>query len=84
MCLCDIHILFKLNSFFSFSDAQSGGDADFSVYSAFQSHESEFDYLKSQEIEEKINKIKWLRQYNASNFLLATNGMYKSCMCTLL
>ncbi|XP_065184028.1 serine/threonine-protein phosphatase 2A 55 kDa regulatory subunit B alpha isoform-like [Sycon ciliatum] len=54
-------------------DYESGGDADFSVYSAFQSHESEFDYLKSQEIEEKINKIKWLKQCNASNFLLATN-----------
>ena len=53
---------------------QSGGDADYSVYSAFQSHESEFDYLKSQEIEEKINKLEWLKQYNASNFLLATNG----------
>ena len=32
------------------------------------------DYLKSLEIEEKINKIKWCRRQNASHFLLSTNG----------
>ncbi|KAJ3606000.1 hypothetical protein NHX12_028043 [Muraenolepis orangiensis] len=31
--------------------------SEYSVYSTFQSHEPEFDYLKSLEIEEKINKI---------------------------
>jgi len=36
--------------------------ADYNVYSTFQSHEPEFDYLKSLEIEEKINKIRWLKQ----------------------
>jgi len=46
---------------------------EYNVYSTFQSHEPEFDYLKSLEIEEKINKIKWLRQQNASHFLLSTN-----------
>ena len=40
----------------------------------FQSHEPEFDYLKSLEIEEKINKIKWLPQQNAAHSLLSTNG----------
>src|SRR5690606_24698221 len=39
----------------------------------FQSHEPEFDYLKSLEIEEKINKIKWCRRQNASHYLLSTN-----------
>jgi serine/threonine-protein phosphatase 2A regulatory subunit B len=43
------------------------------VYSTFQSHEPEFDYLKSLEIEEKINKIRWLKRQNAAHFLLSTN-----------
>ncbi|XP_041956266.1 serine/threonine-protein phosphatase 2A 55 kDa regulatory subunit B alpha isoform [Alosa alosa] len=45
----------------------------YNVYSTFQSHEPEFDYLKSLEIEEKINKIRWLPQKNAAQFLLSTN-----------
>lgn len=49
--------------------------SEFSVYSTFQSHEPEFDYLKSLEIEEKINKIRWLPKGNRFNcFLLSTNG----------
>ncbi|XP_016375903.1 serine/threonine-protein phosphatase 2A 55 kDa regulatory subunit B alpha isoform-like [Sinocyclocheilus rhinocerous] len=47
--------------------------AEYNVYSTFQSHEPEFDYLKSLEIEEKINKIRWLPQKNAAHFLLSTN-----------
>lgn len=47
---------------------------DYNVYSTFQSHEPEFDYLKSLEIEEKINQIKWLKRKNAANFILSTNG----------
>lgn len=47
---------------------------EYNVYSTFQSHEPEFDYLKSLEIEEKINKIRWLPQKNAAQFLLSTNG----------
>jgi len=39
----------------------------------FQSHEAEFDYLKSLEIEEKINKIKWCRKSSNSLMLLSTN-----------
>ena len=46
---------------------------EYNVYSTFQSHEAEFDYLKSLEIEEKINKIKWLRRKNEAHFLLSTN-----------
>lgn len=48
--------------------------SEYNVYSTFQSHEPEFDYLKSLEIEEKINKIRWLPQKNAAQFLLSTNG----------
>ena len=47
------------------------------MYSTFQSHEPEFDYLKSLEIEEKINKIRWLKRTNPANFLLSTNGLSK-------
>lgn len=46
---------------------------DYNFYNTFQSHEAEFDYLKSLEIEEKINKIRWLKKKNSSNFLLSTN-----------
>lgn len=49
------------------------------MYSTFQSHEPEFDYLKSLEIEEKINKIRWLKRKNQAHFLLSTNGMTIFC-----
>ncbi|KAF4791619.1 Serine/threonine-protein phosphatase 2A 55 kDa regulatory subunit B delta isoform [Turdus rufiventris] len=49
---------------------------EYNVYSTFQSHEPEFDYLKSLEIEEKINKIKWLPQQNAAHSLLSTNDAF--------
>ncbi|KAK8536995.1 hypothetical protein V6N13_041946 [Hibiscus sabdariffa] len=39
----------------------------------FQSHEPEFDYLKSLEIEENINKLKWCTSLNGSLFILSTN-----------
>ncbi|XP_050225435.1 serine/threonine protein phosphatase 2A 55 kDa regulatory subunit B beta isoform-like [Mercurialis annua] len=39
----------------------------------FQSHEPEFDYLKSLEIEEKINRVKWCATPNGSLFILSTN-----------
>lgn len=41
----------------------------------FQSHDAEFDYLKSLEIEEKINKIRWLRRWRGSSDMsvLTTN-----------
>ncbi|VDP05022.1 unnamed protein product [Soboliphyme baturini] len=48
-------------------------NTEYSVYSTFQSHEPEFDYLKSLEIEEKINRIRWLKRKNIAHFLLSTN-----------
>ncbi|CDK27339.1 unnamed protein product [Kuraishia capsulata CBS 1993] len=48
-------------------------NCEYRFYTEFQSHDAEFDYLKSLEIEEKINKIKWLKRSNTSNFLLSTN-----------
>ncbi|KAI3351728.1 hypothetical protein L3Q82_020563 [Scortum barcoo] len=55
------------------SKTEPFSQGEYNVYSTFQSHEPEFDYLKSLEIEEKINKIRWLPQQNAAHFLLSTN-----------
>lgn len=49
------------------------GDVEFKVLTEFQSHEPEFDYLKSLEIEEKINQIRWCKKQNNAHFLLTTN-----------
>ncbi|XP_077217108.1 serine/threonine protein phosphatase 2A 55 kDa regulatory subunit B beta isoform-like isoform X2 [Tasmannia lanceolata] len=46
---------------------------EFRYRTEFQSHEPEFDYLKSLEIEEKINKIRWCQTANGALFLLSTN-----------
>ncbi|WOL14137.1 hypothetical protein Cni_G22917 [Canna indica] len=46
---------------------------EFRYRTEFQSHEPEFDYLKSLEIEEKINKIRWCQTANSALFLLSTN-----------
>ena len=58
-----------------FYEIQKKG-CEYKFYTEFQSHEPEFDYLKSLEIEEKINKIKWCKRQNAAHFLLSTNGKY--------
>ena len=50
------------------SSAGGGGAAreergpafEYQLWHEFQSHEAEFDYLKSLEIEEKINCLRWL------------------------
>ncbi|XP_013655546.1 serine/threonine protein phosphatase 2A 55 kDa regulatory subunit B alpha isoform isoform X1 [Brassica napus] len=46
---------------------------EFGYKTEFQSHDPEFDYLKSLEIEEKINKIRWCQTANGALFLLSTN-----------
>ncbi|XP_026456865.1 serine/threonine protein phosphatase 2A 55 kDa regulatory subunit B beta isoform-like isoform X1 [Papaver somniferum] len=46
---------------------------EFRYKTEFQSHEPEFDYLKSLEIEEKINKVRWCQTSNGALFLLSTN-----------
>ena len=48
-------------------------DIEYRFYCEFQSHEPEFDYLKSLEIEEKINRIRWRRGRAGPLFLLSTN-----------
>lgn len=69
MSLCDLQSKGELEEL-----GDSGDSGEYNVYSTFQSHEPDFDYLKSLEIEEKINKIRWLPQQNAAHFLLSTNG----------
>ena len=49
------------------------GSAEYRFYTEFQSHEAEFDYLKSLEIEEKINQIAWCKRSGPSLMLLSTN-----------
>jgi len=53
--------------------AKSQGKVAYSFYTEFQSHEPEFDYLKSLEIEEKINCIRWCKNRGNGKFLLSTN-----------
>ena len=49
--------------------------SEYKFFAEFQSHDPEFDYLKSLEIEEKINKIRWCSKSSASHGLLTTNGL---------
>lgn len=56
---------------------------EFRYMTEFQSHEPEFDYLKSFEIEEKINKVRWVNHPSASRLILSTNDktikLWKVC-----
>jgi len=53
-------------------DRSKAGRHEYKFYLEYQSHEPEFDYLKSLEIEEKINKIRWCKS-NSLQLLLTTN-----------
>ena len=44
--------------------SQSQNHYEYRYLTEFQSHEPEFDYLKSLEIEEKVNKIRWIRRWD--------------------
>lgn len=48
-------------------------DAQYFFLAEFQSHEPSFDYLKSLEIDEKINSIRWCRGSMGCKMLLSTN-----------
>ena len=49
------------------------GSSEYRFYTEFQSHDAEFDYLKSLEIEERICQIAWCRRSGPSLMLLSTN-----------
>ncbi|XBW36530.1 hypothetical protein QEN19_002106 [Hanseniaspora menglaensis] len=55
------------------SKQANSSSCEYKFLTEFQSHDAEFDYLKSLEIEEKINKIKWCKPTNNSHFILSTN-----------
>lgn len=54
---------------------QQPDEQTYQLYTEFKSHESEFDFLTSMEIEEKINQIKWFpfSQHSLSQMLMTTN-----------
>jgi len=54
---------------------QQPDEQTYQLYTEFKSHESEFDFLTSMEIEEKINMIEWFPFSSAggSQFLMTTN-----------
>ncbi|BFG32538.1 serine/threonine protein phosphatase 2A 55 kDa regulatory subunit B beta isoform-like isoform X1 [Prunus yedoensis var. nudiflora] len=54
-------------------DFTSTQHPEFQFKTEFQGHEPEFDYLKSVEIEEKINKVRWCATSSGSQFMLSTN-----------
>lgn len=59
-----------------FKDTPTG----YAFFAEFQSHEPEFDYLRSVEIDEQINRIKWCKQSTSRDlFLLTTNGTFLCC-----
>jgi len=49
------------------------GGVEFQYFAELQSHMREFDYLKSADIEEKINAIQWLRPVGKNMFVVTTN-----------
>ncbi|EKX40353.1 hypothetical protein GUITHDRAFT_113590 [Guillardia theta CCMP2712] len=55
------------------SHHDKGPGFEYKFWHEFQSHEAEFDYLKSLEIEEKINCLRWCKSMNNSFMLLTTN-----------
>ncbi|OAY84800.1 Serine/threonine protein phosphatase 2A 55 kDa regulatory subunit B beta isoform, partial [Ananas comosus] len=55
------------------ADYSASRHAKYSYKTQFQSHKSEFDSLRSLEISEKINKIRWCQPANSALYLLSTN-----------
>ncbi|KAJ2118331.1 protein phosphatase 2A regulatory subunit cdc55, partial [Coemansia sp. RSA 921] len=70
---------------FERSDNKQG--CEYKFYTEFQSHAPVFVFRKSLEIEEKINRIKWLRANNNAQYMLTTNDktikLWKVCEKTL-
>lgn len=50
-----------------------GATVEYQYFTELQSHIKEFDYLKSSEIEERINQIQWLRPQGNNLYILTTN-----------
>ena len=64
----------RCNNYQNPAKAKAKAPAGFAFYHSFRSHEGEFDYLKSLEIEEKINQITWCKPSTDALLMLTTNG----------
>ena len=53
--------------------AETDSGFEYQFHCEFNSHEPEFDYVRSQPINERINRVQFLPSANDSQFLLATN-----------
>ena len=42
-------------------------------FAEFQGHDAEFDYLRSQEIEERVNDMKWVKRMSHNHLMLTAN-----------
>lgn len=59
---------------FRYTDLKNSRYFDYRYFSEIQSHEPEFDHLKSIELDEKINSLEFLHNHKSSNLqLLSTN-----------
>ena len=58
---------------FRYNNLKSSRYFDFRYYTEIQSHEPEFDHLKSIELDEKINAIEFINNKNSPLQLLSTN-----------
>ena len=58
---------------FKYSDLKNSRYFDYRYFSEMQSHEPEFDHLKSIELEEKINAIEFVNNPQSSLQMLSTN-----------
>lgn len=57
----------------SAESAKKGAAVEYQYLTELQSHIKEFDYLKSTEVEERINQIQWLRPQGNNLYVLTTN-----------
>jgi serine/threonine-protein phosphatase 2A regulatory subunit B len=66
-------VMFKKGSSINPKDKSSVEYDDWKPFYQFKSHEPEFDYLKSMEVESKINQIKFLPKIRNKIFVMSTN-----------
>jgi hypothetical protein len=79
-CKCEI---FGDSSTASSSSNSGSNSQEWTVYHQFQSHEVEFDYLKSLEINQRINCIEWCTQSCPQKIsLLSANGTHPLLLYT--
>lgn len=58
---------------FKYSDLKNSRYFDYRYFTEIQSHEPEFDHLKSIELEEKVNALEFVNKKNGPLQFLSTN-----------